>query len=378
MPDQPASLLDSPESATPALLETFFERSRDGFFFMMLDEPVEWSDAVDKELVLDQVFDRQRMTKVNAAMAQQFNATPEKLLGMTPRELFGHDIPTGRRGWRRLFDAGHSHSITYERRLDGTPFWVEGDYMCFYDATGRITGHCGVQRDVTDRTLAAEELERSRAELRALSARLQSTREEERTRMAREIHDVLGQALTALKMDLAWLEERPNEAGTGPLKLGEHSISARIDETMEIVRRLASELRPSVLDQLGLDAAIEWLVRDSAKRTGIAVTLQVDEISPLPGEIASHAFRIIQEALTNVTRHSKATLVHVSLRRMTGRILLTVEDNGVGIEPQSLSGLRSLGLVGMRERAVACGGSLIVSGAPGRTTIAVTIPVPAA
>jgi signal transduction histidine kinase len=127
-----------------------------------------------------------------------------------------------------------------------------------------------------------------------------------------------------------------------------------------------------------LDAAIEWLVRDSAKRTGIAVTLQVDEIPPLPGEIASHAFRIIQEALTNVTRHSRATLVHVSLRRMTGRILLTVEDNGVGIEPQSLSGLRSMGMVGMRERAVACGGSLMVSGEPGRTSIVVTIPVPAA
>jgi signal transduction histidine kinase len=147
---------------------------------------------------------------------------------------------------------------------------------------------------------------------------------------------------------------------------------------MEIVRRLATELRPSVLDQLGLDAAIEWLVRDSAKRTGIAVTLQMDEIPPLPPEVASHAFRIIQEALTNVARHSKASLVHVSLRRMVGRILLTVEDNGVGIEPQSLSGVRSMGLVGMRERAVACGGSLMVSGEPGHTFIVVTIPVPLA
>ena len=146
---------------------------------------------------------------------------------------------------------------------------------------------------------------------------------------------------------------------------------------MEIVRRLASELRPSVLDHLGLEAAIEWLVRDSAKRTGIAVSLQVDEIPPLPGEIASHAFRILQEALTNVLRHSKATLVHVRLRRMTGRILLTVEDNGVGIEPQSLSGVRSMGLVGMRERAMACGGTFMVSGEPGHTSIAVTIPVPA-
>ena len=378
MQDQMTPGLDPTGSTTPALLETFFERSRDGFFFMMLDEPVEWSDAVDKEEVLDHVFAHQRMSKLNAAMAEQFRTTPEKLLGKTPRELFAHDVAAGRRGWRALFDAGHSHSVTYERRLDGTPFWVEGDYMCFYDGAGRITGHCGVQRDVTDRTLAAAELERSRVEIRALSARIQETREEERTRMAREIHDVLGQALTALKMDLAWYEERQGAEGAGALGLGGRSISARIDETMEIVRRLASELRPSVLDQLGLDAAIEWLVRDSAKRTGIAVTLQVDEIPPLPAEIASHAFRIIQEALTNVVRHSRATLVHVSLRRMVGRILLTVEDNGVGIEPQSLSGVRSMGMVGMRERAVACGGSLMVSGEPGHTSIAVTIPVAAA
>ncbi|MBW8771846.1 MAG: PAS domain-containing protein [Gemmatimonadetes bacterium] len=377
MQDQLTPWLTAEGTALPSLLETFFERSRDGFFFMMLDEPVEWSDAVDKEAVLDHVFAHQRMSRVNTAMAEQFGTTAEQLLGKTPRELFAHDVAAGRRGWRALFDAGHSHSVTYERRADGTPFWVEGDYMCLYDAEGRITGHCGVQRDVTDRTLAAAELERSRAELRALSARIQEAREEERTRIAREIHDVLGQALTALKLDLSWLEDRLGAEVVHGFLAG-RSISSRIDETMEIVRRLASELRPSVLDQLGLDAAIEWLVRDSAKRTGIAVTLQMDEVPPLPAEIASNAFRIIQEALTNVSRHSKATLVHVSLRRMVGRILLTVEDNGVGIEPQSLSGLRSMGMVGMRERAVACGGTLMVSGEPGHTSIVVTIPVPAA
>src|SRR3989454_7723043 len=115
----------------------------------------------------------------------------------------------GRRGCRALFDAGHTHSITNERRLDGSTMWVEGDYMCFYDAAGRITGHFGIQRDVSDRVRAAEELEQSRAELRALAARLQTTREEERTRIAREIHDELGQALTALKLDRS--EEHTSE-----------------------------------------------------------------------------------------------------------------------------------------------------------------------
>jgi signal transduction histidine kinase len=144
---------------------------------------------------------------------------------------------------------------------------------------------------------------------------------------------------------------------------------------MEVVRRIASELRPSVLDQLGLEAAIECLVQE-ATRTGIAVTLHADEFPRLPDEVASHAFRIIQEALTNVTRHSQATRVAVTVRRVGDSIILEVGDNGVGFAPASLSGLRALGLVGMRERALACGGTLAIRGEPGHgTTIVVTIPV---
>src|SRR5712671_821709 len=264
----PSPSLQSPAINTATLLEAFFESSQDGFFFMMLDRPIEWGPGVDKDAVLDYVFSHQRMTKVNAAMAQQFRATPAELIGLTPSEFFRHDVAAGRRGWRALFDAGHTHSITNERRLDGSTMWVEGDYMCFYDAEGRITGHFGIQRDVTDRTRAAEELEQSREELRALAARLQAIREEERTRIAREIHDELGQALTALKLDLAWLgKQSPKSSGTsGEFRAVDQSITARIDETMQIVRRIASELRPSVLDQLGLEAAIEYLVQDATRR----------------------------------------------------------------------------------------------------------------
>jgi PAS domain S-box-containing protein len=347
---------------------------------MMLDQPVEWGPDVDKDAVLDYVFTHQRMTKVNPAMAQQFRATTAAaLIGMTPAEFFRHDLEGGRSGWRKLFDAGHTHSVTNERRLDGSTMWVEGDYMCFYDAAGRITGHFGIQRDVTDRTLAEQELEQSRTELRALAARLLAIREEERTRIAREIHDELGQALTALKLDLAWLESKRGGGGSrnsGAFRVDQSSITSRIDETMEIVRRIASELRPSVLDQLGLEAAVEYLVHDTAKRTGIAVTLEADDFPRLPDELASHAFRIIQEALTNVTRHSKATRVEVSVRRAGKSIILGVRDNGVGFAPGSLSGVRSLGLVGMRERALACGGTVMVQGKPGEgTLIVVTIPV---
>ncbi len=371
----PTAVPEPSQLNTPELLEAFFEASQDGFFFMMLDQPVEWGPDVDKDAVLDYVFAHQRMTKVNPAMAQQFRATPAELIGMTPSDFFRHDLAAGRRGWRKLFDAGHTHSLTNERRLDGSTMWVEGDYMCFYDAAGRITGHFGIQRDVSDRVKAGEELEQSRTELRALAARLQKTREEERTRIAREIHDELGQALTALKLDVAWLESRRSR-NSGAFRVGDVSLTERIDQTMQIVRRIASELRPSVLDQLGLEAAIESLVRETTQRTGIAVCLHADDFPRLPDEIASHAYRIIQEALTNVSRHSKATRVDVSVRRVGGVIILGVEDNGVGFTPQSLSGLSSLGLVGIRERALACGGTLMIRGEPGKGTgIAVTIPV---
>lgn len=367
-------------SAVSALLEAFFERSQDGFFFMMLDQPIEWGSHVDQDAVLDYVFSHQRMTKVNPAMAKQFRATPSELIGLTPGHFFRHDLAGGRRGWRALFDAGHTHSITNERRLDGSTMWVEGDYMCFYDATGRITGHFGIQRDVTDRIRAAEELEQSREELRALAVRLQAIREEERTRIAREIHDELGQALTALKLDLAWMgSNRPRGGGarnSGQTQAIDPSITARIDETMQIVRRIASELRPSVLDQLGLQAAIECLVEEATQRTGIAITLHAEEFPRIPDEVASHAFRIIQEALTNVIRHSEATRVDVAVRRAGTTLILGVSDNGVGFAPDTLSGLHSLGLVGMRERALACGGVLMVQGKPGEgTSIVVTIPL---
>src|SRR5436853_3737632 len=311
----PTALPEPSQLNTPELLEAFFEASQDGFFFMMLDQPVEWGpgSGVDKDSVLEYVLSHQRMTKVNPAMARRFRATPEGLIGLPPGDFFPPRPPAGRRGWRELFDAGHTHSLTNERRLDGSTMWVEGDYMCFYDAAGRITGHFGIQRDVSDRVKALEELEQSRAELRALAARLQATREEERTRIAREIHDELGQALTALKLDVAWLESRRSR-NSGVFRLGDVSLTDRIDQTMQIVRRIASELRPSVLDQLGLEAAIESLVNETTKRTGIAVCLHADDFPRLPDEIASHAYRIIQEALTNVSRHSQAPRVGVSVR----------------------------------------------------------------
>jgi PAS domain S-box-containing protein len=349
------------------LLELFFSQSLDGFFFMMLDEPVEWGDHVDKEKVLDYVFANERMTKLNSAIADQFQATPEQLLGMTPELFFAHDLEHARKRWREFFDRGRLHAESDERRLDGTPMHIEGDYMVIYDDRGRIAGHFGIQRDITDRYLAAERLGGPQRELRALAVRLQQVREEERTSIAREIHDELGQALTGLKLDVAWMSNRlPRGQG-----LSEHcqSVIRRIDGTLGAVRRIATELRPSVLDQLGLAATVEWQAQEFAARTGVKVSLEMcSEDIDMPDDLASAAFRILQEALTNVARHANATRVNIRLRRTPGFLQLEVADDGIGISGARLQGTASLGLVGMRERALACGGELVVAGRPGGGT----------
>src|SRR3954463_7006501 len=343
------------------LLELFFSQSLDGFFFMMLDEPVEWNDTVDKNEMLDYVFEHQRMTKTNSAILTQFNAaTHEELLGMTPAQFFAHDVPTAKARWREFFDLGYLHTETDERRLDGTPMRIEGDYMVIYDEAGRIAGHFGIQRDVTDKHAATEQIRVSREQLRALASRLQKVREEERTEVAREIHDELGQALTGLKLDVAWMKTRLPKGHA----MLEHcsSVIMRIDQTLNSVRRIATSLRPSVLDQLGLAAALEWQGQEFRARTGIEVVMEISiDGAPIPDDLGSSAFRILQESLTNVARHARAKRVTIRLEQTPTLLTLEVADNGIGCSSGCFEGTKSLGLIGMRERALACGGELKIS-----------------
>jgi signal transduction histidine kinase len=358
------------------LLELFFEQSSDGLFFMMLEEPVEWGDHVNKDEVLDFVFEHERMTKVNPAFADQFNASsPGQLLGMTPAQFFAHDPVGAKKRWREFFDQGRLHNETEERRLDGTLVRIEGEYVVIHDGEGRIAGHFGVQRDVTEGYEASARVNASRIELRALAARLQRAREEERTAIAREVHDELGQALTGIKLDIVWMKRLL--PGDPELLAKCQSVVDQIDGTLDTVRRIATELRPSVLDQLGLHAAIEWQGQDFARRTRIPVDLDVtDGNASIPDLVASSAFRILQESLTNVARHARASRVVIRLTVTPHQLTLEITDDGVGIAPQRLEGTASLGLVGMRERALGCGGELRVSGRPTLgTTVSLTIPL---
>jgi PAS domain S-box-containing protein len=351
-----------------SLLELFFSQSLDGFFFMMLDQPVAWNETTDKEAALDYIFTHERITKVNAAVLTQFSARQDQMIGRTPAELLAHDIPGARARWRDFLDAGHLHQETDERTLDGRPMIIEGDYICLYDREGRFIGHFGIQRDVTQRRQEENEILRSRQELRDLTARLQLVREEERTDIAREVHDELGQALTGLKIDLAWL--KPRLADRPALAERVQSIIVRIDGAMDAVRRIATDLRPSVLDDLGLVAAVEWQTQEFERSTGITAHLEVQATYPeLDDACATTVFRILQETLTNVARHAHATRVKIALQVSTQQLVLEVRDNGRGISEGEIASPRSLGLVGSRERAIACGGELIIRGIRNHGTI---------
>jgi signal transduction histidine kinase len=234
-----------------------------------------------------------------------------------------------------------------------------------------------LSREIAERKLAEGQLQESKQNLRLLAVRLESVREEERKRIAREIHDELGQALTGLKMDLTWLTSRFQEK-QAPLVSKAESIFRLIDDTIQSVRRIATGLRPAILDEDGLAATIEWQARDFRMRSGIrcSVTLPPNGID-LDPERSTAAFRIFQELLTNIARHSGATRVEVRMRLDVDSLVLEVQDNGSGISEAALDNRKSLGLLGMRERALAFGGNIEITGGRGKGTLArVSIPLP--
>jgi len=233
-----------------------------------------------------------------------------------------------------------------------------------------------LQDKEAERFRAHEELRISQMELRNLSLYLQTAREEERTRIAREIHDELGQALTALKMDLSWLKKRLDPEQDS-LEAKTATMEQLIDGTMQTIHRLSGELRPGILDDLGLAVAIEWQAGEFEKRTGIRCRVQVSpEEIILDRERSTAVFRIFQEALTNVARHAEATEVTASLEQGEARVSLTVIDNGRGITEKETSSSTSFGLLGIRERVRFLGGNVVIDGRPKNgTTVRVAIPL---
>ncbi len=285
-------------------------------------------------------------------------------------------------GYLRAYLAQPTSEFQHECRLrhkDGSYRVIYTRARCYRDEdSGKPVRMLGCHIDVTDRKAIEQSLVESREQLRALAVHLQSVREEEATRIARELHDEMGAALTGLKMDLFWIARQfaqpfePDRQGAIVARI--ESTMELVDATIENVRKVCRELRPAVLDELGLATAIEWQASEFQERTAIECQVSQRLIVPVEPAPATAIFRIFQEVLTNVARHAEASKVWILLEHRSDALVLEVRDNGRGMMEERAE--NHLGLVGMRERAFAAGGKLEIISTPGKgTTVSVQIPI---
>jgi PAS domain S-box-containing protein len=356
-----------------------------------------------------------------------WNSGAERLEGYRAEEVIGkqvslfyppEDVQSGKPA-RLLAEAaqrGQSEDEGWRVRKDGSRFWAYVAVTALRNAKGSLQGFAKLTRDMTEwhgkeetlekakellelrfrqrtavlaqvnhelrteiaeRARAEEQLKASLEQLRSLAARIQTVREEERTSIAREIHDELGQSCTALKMDLALIGRRLTKR-QAQVRAKVDSAVSLVDEMIGTLRRIASELRPRTLDDLGLNAALEWQAQEFESRTGIPCHLTLPpEPLVLDSERSTAIFRIFQESLTNVVRHAHATRVEARLEQEGDYLLFQVHDNGIGFDTEQAKSRGSLGLVGMQERALLLNGELKIEGVPGAgATLTLRIPLP--
>jgi PAS domain S-box-containing protein len=363
----------------------------------------------------------------SSGCVMSWNSGAERMKGYSSREIVGkhfsvfyspEDVSSGKpqHNLELAERHGRCEDEGWRTRKDGSRFWANVVITALRDPQGKLYGFAKLTRDMTkerdrlealetdkmhlqlrveqraavlaqvnhelrseiaERRRVEEQLRASLDQLRALAARLQSVREEERKHVAREIHDELGQACTAIKMDLALIGHRITPRQT-KLRGKINSALGLVNDMIFTLRRIASELRPRPLDDLGLPAALEWQAQEFENRTGIQCALVLAEDVPsLDPEQSTAIFRIFQECLTNVARHAEATKVEACLKTTGSHLVFQVSDNGKGFDHEEARRRGSLGLLGMQERALLVNGSLAVEGGPGvGTTMTLRIPLP--
>ena len=365
--ETPGPLAPRRRSRVPAVGRDFIGRDDDRFFKVFQASPV---------AIILRTLSEGRVIDVNASYTELVGFRREELIGRTVHELgLWADPSQGERVLDRLKRKG------VVRNVEGRFRRKSGDLrdVLIWGELTEIRGETvviGMIVDITERKRMETELRQSREQLRSLSAHLQQIREEERMRIARELHDELGGFLTVLKLDLASLCKEPTTGSTS-FRQKIDSMSKAIVGAIGSVRRICSDLRPSVLDHIGLTAGIGWQVEEWQAKTGIRCTMRsaIDDESIDSGR-ATAAFRVLQEALTNVARHAHASSVQVQLWIAEGRLRLEIHDDGCGIADRTVAEATSLGLLGMKERVHSYGGSVEIRGAPAcGTTVDVSIPL---
>ena len=280
------------------------------------------------------------------------------------------------KGWQGKTQV-QAESYSEYRIVDknGRQRWVNGKAVPFKNTDGKIKGYIGIILDVTERKKAESKQQESSEQLRKLTRHLQDIREEERMKIAREIHDELGQQLTGLKMDIAWLMKKTGQDNP-VIKAKFHDTLMLIDATVKSIRRIATELRPSIIDDLGLNAAIDWQISEFRERLDIEIEYENEfNDKNIPSDISIGLFRIIQESLTNIAKHAGAKKLNIKIEQLDNAVKLMVQDDGVGFDIQAKQTDLSFGLLGIKERTGMMQGACVILSKPGAGTI-ITITIP--
>ena len=336
------------------------------------------NSAMDAIVVVDEA---QRVVIFNPAAEAMFGCTRDDALGKPLAQFIPERFRDAHAEHVRRFGAGNvaarrmgGQRVVTGLRRDGREFPIDASISQLVGPDGKF--FTVILRDVSERVHIERELLRSKEELRNLAAAASHAREQEQSRIARELHDELAQTLTALQMDAAWCKARV--PASDPDAAARHAkMESMLKEAVAATRRIAGALRPLVLDDLGLLPAVDWLIEVFTQRNGIPCDLAVESADlKLPNAHATAVFRIIQESLVNVGKHARASRVTVSIERADGVVTVGVDDDGIGFSPESPRKSDSYGLLGLRERALLLGGEIAIASAPGQgTRIVVRLPL---
>jgi len=377
-------------------LQAFFNQSLDGFFFLMFDEPMEWNDAIDKEQTLQHIFNTQRYTEVNDSMLEQYGITREQFLQSTSRDFFKHDPTQGLHLRRELFNNGHLHLETHERKTDGTPVWFEGDYACLYDDQKRMIGFFGIQRDITERKKAEDEIQKLNEELNEQVAQLEA-KNTELTQFTYTVSHDLKSPLVTINGFLGYLEQ---DAESGNLQRLKHD-SVRIREAVNKMHALLTELLE--LSRIGRmmntpeDIPFADIVNDAleivhGRLASRAVSIHTPPSLPIVHGDRQRLTEVLQNLIDNSAKYmgdQPDPRIEIGQQGAEhGRLILFVKDNGMGIDPafherifglfnklDSTSEGTGIGLALVKKIIEVHGGRIWVESEPGKgSTFYFTLP----
>lgn len=292
-----------------------------------------------------------RYLEVNEAACRITGYSKDELIKMSiPDMLPEESLEEGLDHFRKVVKMNFSKADLLFKNKNGNKRWWTVESVRLNE-----NRFLGFAKDITERKMAEEELKNSLEQLHLLAQHIEKAREEERVAISQELHDDLGQALTAVKIDLASIKQNVSDMAT-VLKI--NKVSALVSDTIKTVQKLTSQLRPQIIDDLGLETAIEWYTKEFAQRNRVKIFLDIDSKIKTSPENSLIIFRIMQESLTNISRHSKASEVDIKLSKNNNNIDFRISDNGIGITENEIQSKKSFGIKGMKERATSLGGSL--------------------